>query len=312
MPCLTEYFGGPRIYLKRDDLTGSVLSGNKLRKLEFSLAEALRAKASVIITAGGIQSNHCRATALCCAQLGLECHLVLRGSQSGAPDGNLLLDYLAGAKFSFFPREVYSTRKPEIIADLVDKYARDAKRAYYIPVGASNAIGTWGYVRAYEELAAQSERMGVRIDHVVTAVGSGGTAAGLIAGRAFTRRRKPEVWGVNVCDDAPAFVTEIQRILEEMNDRFGTRLRTASIPVNILDGYVGPGYALPYEGELELIKWCGANEGQVFDPVYTGKGLYGLMQEIGKGRFKKKENVVFVHTGGMFGVFPQRGAFRFE
>lgn len=114
-PRLTEAFGGPRIFVKRDDLTGSVLSGNKVRKLEFSIAEALREKAQVIITAGGIQSNHCRATALVCARLGLECHLVLRGSRSRTPDGNLLLDYLAGARFSFFPREVYSTRKPEIV-----------------------------------------------------------------------------------------------------------------------------------------------------------------------------------------------------
>lgn len=305
-PRLTEAFGGPHIFVKRDDLTGSVLSGNKVRKLEFSIAEALREKAQVIITAGGIQSNHCRATALACARLGLECHLVLRGSRSRTPDGNLLLDYLAGARFSFFPREVYSTRKPEIVADLIERYAKQGKRAYYIPVGASNAIGTWGYVRAFEEILTQAERMKLAIHHIVTAVGSGGTMAGLLAGQLLTRRKNVRIWGVNVCDDAQTFITEIRRILEEMNDRFHTRFRTSSVAVNILDGYVGEGYAIPYEEELKLIAFAARAEGLVFDPVYTGKALYGLREEIRKGRFRKNENVLYIHTGGVFGLFPQR------
>ncbi len=311
MPRLTELFDGPRIWFKRDDLTGSVLSGNKIRKLEFSLAEARERHADVVITAGGIQSNHCRATALCCARLGMECHLVLRGGEEGPPDGNLLMDYLAGAAISFFPREVYSTRKQEIVAELTDRYARQGKRAYYIPVGASNAVGSWGYVRAYEELITQTTRAGIRADHVVSPTGSGGTTAGLVAGRALTGNDGPQVWGVNVCDDAPTFVTEISAILAEMARKYGLPLEPENLPVNILDGYVGDGYAISYPEEIDLIVRAGRLEGQILDPVYTGKALYGLWQEIRKGRFKRGENVVFIHTGGVFGLFPQRDEFRF-
>lgn len=310
MPRLTEHFGGPEIYFKRDDLTGSTLSGNKVRKIEFSMAEALRQKADVVITVGGIQSNHCRATALVCARLGLICHLILRGGPTVPPNGNLLLDYLAGARFSFFPRQVYSTKKPEIVAELIERYAREGKRAYYIPVGASNAIGSWGYVRAYEEILRQAGRAGLRIDHILTAVGSGGTMAGLAVGRALMGHQMPRVWGVNVCDDAPTFVEEIGKIFQEMNDRFNLGLKSNAIPINILDGYVGKGYAIPYPEVLEIISLCARLEGQILDPVYTAKALYGLRQEIRKGRFKRGEKIVFIHTGGIFGLFPQRGHFR--
>ncbi|MGI8908777.1 MAG: 1-aminocyclopropane-1-carboxylate deaminase/D-cysteine desulfhydrase [Candidatus Sumerlaeaceae bacterium] len=312
MPRLTQYFGGPEIWFKRDDLTGSTLSGNKVRKLEFSLAEAGSQKASVIITAGGIQSNHCRATALCCARLGLECHLILRGEPDGSADGNLLLDYLAGAKLAFYPREVYSTQKHEIAAQIADKYATAGKKSYWIPVGASNAIGSWGYVRAYEELLRQAARQNLHIDHIVNPIGSGGTSSGLIAGRALTRARKPQVWGINVCDDEPTFQHDIRQILEEMNARFDLRLNDKNTPVQVLDGYVGDGYAIPYDQEMALISECGRLEGQILDPVYTGKALYGLQQEIRKGRFSKKERVVFIHTGGVFGLFPQKHGFQFN
>jgi D-cysteine desulfhydrase len=301
---------GVNLFVKRDDLTGFPLSGNKVRKLEFSLAEALREKASVVITAGGVQSNHCRATALACARLGLECHLILRGAPPRLPEGNLLLDLLAGAHFSFFPREIYSTKKPEIVGQLVDHYAQQNKRAYYVPVGASNAIGSLGYVLAFEEICRQLDRLSVKIRHVVTAVGSGGTLAGLIAGKLLSKRRWPEIWGVNVCDDAPTFVLEVRRILEEMNDRFGTRFRSDRVDVKILDGYVGPGYAMPYPEELETIAYAARTEGIVLDPVYTGKAFHSLVREIQGGRFGRGEGILFLHTGGTFGLLAQADAFK--
>ena len=312
---LSATLGGPRIWIKRDDLTEAAAGGNKIRKLEYVLARARAAGCDALVTSGGIQSNHCRATALACARLGLECHLILRGQQEGAPDGNLLLDHLAGATFSFYPREVYSTRKPEIVAELIEHYARQGKKAYWIPVGASNAIGSWGYIRAYQEMMHQVEKSNWpnrRIDHIVTAVGSGGTLAGLIAGRAlFGGKNAPRIWGVNVCDDAEYFKTEVRGILEELNEKFNLGLTERATPIEIFDGYVGEGYAIPYPEEIEAIKQAAREEGQILDPVYTGKAFYGLTQEILKGRFKTTDNVVFLHTGGMFGLFPQREQFGF-
>jgi D-cysteine desulfhydrase len=304
-----ERLGGPEIYFKRDDLTGCALSGNKIRKLEFSIAEAIRDKANVIITAGGIQSNHCRATSIVCASLGLDCHLILRGKQEGPPDGNLLLDKLTGAKFSFFPQEMYSTGKPEIVAQLSEEYARAGKRAYWIPVGASNAIGTCGYVKAWNEIGRQCSRMGLLPDHIIVPLGSGGTQAGLIVGRALSRTSKPKIWGVNVCDDAATFRHDIGLILEEMRSKFNLKLSPASVPINILDGYVGDGYAIPFDDEMRLIQELARTTGQILDPVYTGKAFYGLMQEIMKGQFRKNEKILFIHTGGIFGLFPQKNLF---
>lgn len=315
MPRLTLAFAGPEIYFKRDDLTGSTLSGNKIRKLEFALAEAIAEEADVIITAGGVQSNHCRATALACARLGLECHLILRGQPPAVPDGNLLLDYLAGAKFSFFPQEEYSTRKPDIVARLTEQYAREGKKVYWIPVGASNAVGSLGYIRAYQEMTHQVEKSNWPnrwMNAIVCAVGSGGTLAGLIAGRAlFGGRNAPEILGINICDDAETFKREVRRILEELNERYNLNLTERSTPINIIDGYAGEGYAIPYDEAMETIKLAGQLEGQILDPVYTGKALYGLSQIIAEDRFKTTDNVVFLHTGGVFGIFPQRELFDF-
>lgn len=313
MPRLAEYAGGRhRIWFKRDDLTGSALSGNKVRKLEFSLAEALRRGADTVITVGAVQSNHCRATALCCARLGLRCHLVLRGAHAGAADGNLLLDHLAGATITHLGAEGYSTSQPEIIPRLVADYAARGRKPYYIPVGASNAIGAWGYVRAFREIMAQAGRQGITIDHVVVATGSGGTQAGLIAGRALAGGRMPAIWGVNVCDDGPHFEAEIRRILEEMNANHSLNLKPAATPIRMLDGHVGAGYGIPDAASLETIKTAGRLEGQILDPVYSGKGCHGMLEEIRAGTFGKRGNIVFIHTGGMFGLFPQRAAFGFS
>ncbi len=308
MPRLTALVGGPKIWFKRDDLTGSALSGNKIRKLEFSLAEALDLKAKVIITAGGIQSNHCRATALACAQLGLKCHLILRGGRGDtAADGNLLLDHLAGAEITFVPHEQYSTSRPEILAGIQKDYESRGLKSYWIPVGASNAIGSFGYIRAFDELMGQIVQDNLNIRHIVTAVGSGGTLAGLIAGRVCNGHASPpKLWGVNICDDAPFFEKEIRGILQGLKADYGVPVDAQSAEVNIIDGYVGEGYAIPYDAEMDVIRQIGRLEGQVLDPVYTGKTLHALIEECKKGRFKADEDVVFIHTGGIFGLFPQR------
>jgi D-cysteine desulfhydrase len=159
----------------------------------------------------------------------------------------------------------------------------------------------------------QAEAMGLRIDHILAAVGSGGTLAGLLAGRAIDSRAvKPKIWGVNVCDDAAYFEREIRGILGEMRVKFEMDLTEENTPVAILDGYVGDGYAIPYPDEMALLREAAALEGQVLDPVYTGKALFGLSQEIAKGTFKAGETLVFIHTGGVFGIFPQNEAFGFS
>lgn len=309
LPRLSAEIGGPTLLMKRDDLTGMLLSGNKVRKLEFCLGEAKTLRADTIVTVGGVQSNHCRATAVCCARLGLHCHLVLRGSHAGAPDGNLLLDHLAGARVTHLDAEHYSTRRPEIIAGIMEEHQRAGRVPYYIPVGASNATGTWGYVHAFREIMAQAGRAGITIDHIVSATGSGGTTAGLIAGRTLLGVRKPEIWGVNICDDAELFTIEIRGILEEMNSKYGLRLTEPRTPIRILDGYVGGGYAVPHPPAMEAIRHLGKLEGHLLDPVYTGKAFYGMTRELAKGTYGRKGTVLFIHTGGLFGLFPQRDAF---
>lgn len=316
-PRLTELFGGPEIWIKRDDLTGSVLSGNKVRKIEFSLAEAKDQGATVIITAGAIQSNHCRATAIACAKLGLKCHLVLRGSYQDNPDGNLFLDYLSGAKITFndvskFDSADFVQQLENIRQELTAEYEAAGEKVYFIPIGASNAVGSWGYAHAYVELMNQAVEKGLEFKAIVSATGSGGTMSGLNVGRALTKDDysfQPDIYGVNVCETEEYFVNVIRTILREMQEKYSTDFKADELDVRILDGYVGEGYAIPYDGELEVIKQAAANEGLVFDTCYTGKGLYGLKQEIAKGRFKAEDKVVFIHTGGMFGNFATKSQF---
>jgi D-cysteine desulfhydrase len=307
---ISEEFDGPRIWVKRDDLTGCALSGNKVRKLEFNVAEALEQECDTLITCGGIQSNHCRATALVGARLGLKVHLVLRGEASGVPDGNLLLDKLFGAEITYLPREKYSTNLPEVFDELVADYGKRGHKAFPIPVGASDEIGVWGYLAACAELQEDFRRHAFTPDHIICATGSGGTLAGLIAGNALFGIGA-KIWGVNVCDDAEHFINKVRHDLRKWKVRYGQSLDVDALEVNVLDGYVGPGYAMATQETFELIKHVARTEGMVLDPVYTAKAFTGLRTEIERGRFRRGENVVFIHTGGIFGVFAQRDSFQF-
>ncbi len=283
---LSEHWGGPRIWIKRDDLTGSLLTGNKVRKLEFCLGEAVAQGARRVATCGGLQSNHCRATAVACAQLGLSCTLFLRSEGApGAADGNHLLDVLVGAEVRFVTPEEYRGLEPP----------RDA---YWIPEGASNEVGMWGYLAACEEL---KERKFAAIVH---AVGSGGTTAGLVAGKAVHGVETP-LLGVCVCDDAAFFRDRIESILRAAATRW-PRLGKLPPTVELVDGFVGLGYAKNRPEEWHLLREVAELEGLVLDPVYTLKAMMGLRQMIRDGRFTKEEDVCFLHTGGIFGLFPKR------
>jgi D-cysteine desulfhydrase len=294
---------GIELLCKRDDLTGAVLTGNKVRKLEFLLAEALNQGCDTVITCGGEQSNHARATAICAARLGLGCHLLLRTpdpENPPGPTGNILLDRLAGATIRWITPEQYG-RRDELMAEEAKRLAEEDQRdPFVIPEGGSNALGAWGYVRCAQELCDQLGRVDATI---VYAVGSGGTAAGLIAGCKLLDLPYRLV-GVCVCDDRATFRRRISGILEQMAERYSVDVRVEPESIEIWEDYVGLGYALNRDEELSCIRHLARLEGLILDPVYSGKAMFGLLSELRAGR-KLSEPVVFLHTGGVFGLFPK-------
>jgi D-cysteine desulfhydrase len=295
---------GVEILVKRDDLTGSVETGNKIRKLELLCAEAVATGADVLLTCGGAQSNHARATALAAARLGLGARLFLRVPDPSSPpplQANLLLDRLAGAEIVWISREQYRQRAA-IMAAAAGELAAAGRRPYVIPEGGSNALGAWGYVRAVEELAAD---LAGRPATVIYAAGSGGTGAGLIAGVALLGLDL-RVVGVNVCDDRATFVAAIGGIVEELARAWGLELDfERERDVEILDGYVGRGYAESRPEELRDLAELARTEGVVLDPVYTGKAWHGMASELRRDPRAFGERIVFLHTGGVFGLFPK-------
>ncbi len=305
---LSEKLKGPQIYIKRDDLTGSGLSGNKVRKLEFVLSEALDRGADTVITCGGIGSNHARATAVAARQLGLKPVLVLRGKPGRYPDGNLLLDSLLGAELHFISRADYASARQDIMYSLAHRFEKQGRRAYVIPEGASFDTGVWGYVKAFFEILEQSQQGRFNFDAIVTAVGSGGTQAGLLVGKKLSNW-SGEIWGINVCDDEAYFQERIESILSDFSRKYRTPISVRRQEIRLIDGYVGRGYALSRPEELSVIQEVARLEGIFLDPTYTGKAMFGLMDQIQKGRFQKGQRILFVHTGGLFGLFPKRAMF---
>jgi len=304
---------GVELYVKRDDLTGLELSGNKVRKLEFLLAEALDSGADTVVTCGGVQSNHCRATAAACVRLGLACHLILRTEPPSPPyDGNLLLDYLVGATFTFMPYPEYKKSEGFDFIEVNEGLRRMGKKPFFIPVGGSVAMGCWGYACAFEETVSQLEERGIKKAHFVSAIGSGGTHAGLVLGQALTRRHDISITDFNVCDTPEYFRGKTAALLKGAKERFHLSINAEEASCSIIGGYVGPGYAQAYPELIETMKWAAREEAIILDPVYSGKAFHGLVTEIRAGRFPRKDPIVFFHTGGVFGLFPQKNEFTFQ
>jgi D-cysteine desulfhydrase len=298
---LSDEVGGPNFFVKRDDLTGSALSGNKVRKLEFSFGEALARGADTVITCGGVQSNHCRTTTVAARQLGLRPVLYLRGERPEVAEGNLLLDEMFGAEVRYITAEQYKGVR-DLMRQGAEELTADGAAPYIIPEGASNAIGSFGYISAVEEIAASE----IQFDAVVHACGSGGTAAGLIAGK-HLHGLEGQVFSFSVCDDLHYFTAKIRSILSEMVRDYEVEFDPAALEVNIVDGYKGRGYALNQPEEIQFIRHIAKLEGLILDPVYSGKAMLGMVDQARKGMFAKGSNVLFIHTGGIYGLMAKAG-----
>ena len=312
MDNLSRLLGGPRLWVKRDDCTGLSTGGNKTRKLEFLMADALENGADTIITQGATQSNHARQTVAAACKLGLECHILLE-DRTGSSDtaynynGNVFLDQLHGATVSKRAGGTDMAAEMEILAE---KLKSEGKTPYIIPGGGSNEIGALGYVSAALELLYQANDIGLKIDHVVHATGSAGTQAGLVVGFAACNTGIP-VLGIGVRAPKDAQEANVFALAQRTEAKLGLSGVVAREHVVANCDYVGDGYGLPTESMVEAVSLLAQTEGLLLDPVYSGKGMAGLIDLIRKGHFKEGENVVFIHTGGSVALFGYPQAFSF-
>ena len=300
LPRLTAHLGGPQLWVKRDDQTGLATGGNKTRKLEFLVAEALAQGADTLITCGAAQSNHARQTAAAAARFGLACTLVLRGEPPPQAQGNLLLDELLGAEILWAGADDPMARMEEVANALRSR----GRRPYVIPYGGSNPVGVGGYVAAMEELLAQAAQAGLSFDHIVLASSSGGTQAGLtVAAKALNYRGR--ILGISVDLPADPLRRRMAELATATADSLGLPLAFAPEDFAVEDGYLGGGYGVIGDREQEAIRLLARTEGLLLDPVYTGRAFGGLIDLIRRGAFSPQERVLFWHTGGVAGLFAR-------
>ncbi|GAB4387412.1 D-cysteate sulfo-lyase [Albidovulum sp.] len=310
LPRLSAELGGPEIWIKRDDCTGLSTGGNKTRKLEFLMAEALEQGAEMVMTQGAIQSNHARQTAAAAARLGLACHLLLEDRTGSHDDnynhnGNVLLDHLHGATTERRGPGLDMNAEMEAVAD---RLRAEGRKVYTIPGGGSNPTGALGYVNCAYELVGQANDAGLVIDHIVHATGSAGTQAGLIAGLKAINARIP-LLGVGVRAPRERQEENVYRLACATAEKLGCPGVVARPDVVANCDYVGEGYGIPTPGCLEAIAMFAELEGILLDPVYSAKGAAGLIDLIRKGHFAGGERVVFLHTGGSAALFGYVAAF---
>lgn len=293
--------GSIQLFIKRDDQTGMLSSGNKVRKLEFLLREALDQGCDTLITCGALQSNHARTTAAVAARLGLDCLLILRGNPPENLTGNLLLNRLLGADIFYVSLEEYENIET-VFEHTVKRLRKLGKKPYVIPEGGSNALGAFGYVLAMDEMVHQFRAQNLKMDTIVCAVGSGGTYAGLLLGKKLMDV-PCEIVGINISETAGYFRERIFRIIQDAITRFGLDVQVRREEIRLLDGYVGQGYGRCQEKELDLIRRLAREEGILLDPVYTGKAMLGLLDQLDRNPEQFGRQVLFLHTGGAFSLF---------
>ncbi|MCX6169499.1 MAG: D-cysteine desulfhydrase family protein [Ignavibacteriales bacterium] len=298
---LSKKLHGPRIFIKRDDLTGLAFGGNKTRKLEFLIGDALSKGCDTIITGGAEQSNHCRQTAAACALSGLECHLVLGGSEPELPKGNFLLDKLFGAHIHWSGE----FRKGEKIPKISEKLIQLGKNPYIIPYGGSNEIGVAGFVEAVNELKIQLEQINQKISHVIFASSSGGTHAGLVLGK-YIYKQNFNLIGVEIDKEESGNLVYSEHLLNLTNSSakfLGVDHTFTKNDFILRNEYLGEGYGIVGELDRRAIKLLAETEGILVDPVYTGRAFGALVDTVEHNEFKDTDTILFWHTGGTPAIF---------
>jgi D-cysteine desulfhydrase len=293
-----------QIYIKRDDLTGVLVTGNKIRKLEYVLRDARDKGADTVVTCGGLQSNHVRATVVAARQLGLQAVAVLRGQKPEYFDGNTLFVALLGAQIQYVTDEEYD-RIDEVYDALGRKLRLQGLNPYFIPEGASNALGVWGYIEMMEELAAQQREMELRFDSIFVALGSGGTQSGLILGKYLTKS-PAKIIGINVYKSTRDFQTFIESLCSEAIKEYQLPVKLNVPDIIYYNNYIGIGYAQSTDEELASYIKRAQEDGIILDPVYTGKAMRGMMDLLLTYPERFGDTILFMHTGGLFGLLPER------
>ncbi len=307
---LSKELAGPNLYIKRDDCTGLALGGNKTRKLEFLLGEALANGMTTIVTEGGVQSNHVRQSAAAAVRAGLECVLVL-DDKVGWPDpayhrsGNLFLDSLLGADIRLC--EAGESRQERIDSTMAELQQQGHKPCF-IPTGGSNAVGGLGYAQCAFELIQQAQQQSLQVDHVVLASGSGGTQGGFVAGLQVADSHI-QCLGIDIDKDIPYVRENVERVAQGTCELLQGTLTALENRIELLAGYAEPGYGRPNPKTIEAIKMLAQLEGIILDPVYSGKAMAGLIDQVLNGRYKNTDTVVFIHTGGAPALFTYTSEF---
>ncbi len=307
---LSDHLGGPQIFIKRDDCTGLAGGGNKTRKLEFLMADALQQGADTVITTGGLQSNHARQTAAAAAKLGLKCELVLprvvdRHDSLYESNGNALLDRLLGATIHVVDDRDEAERR---IQQLTTAAAARGGKAYFIPAGGSTPIGALGYVDAMLECLNQAEQAGLTPTHHVVVTGSGGTHSGLLVGLMHTNSEQ-SLLGFSVAHSAEQDQSVVQALADKTAKLLGLSRDVDSQQIIINDEFLGPGYGEPTKAMLDAVSLIARLEGILLDPVYTGKAMAGLIETVQRGQFKPTDQIVFWHTGGTPALYAYQPTF---
>jgi D-cysteine desulfhydrase family pyridoxal phosphate-dependent enzyme len=299
MDRLSRHLGGPELLIKRDDQTGLAAGGNKTRKLEFLIAEALAQGCDHLITTGAPQSNHCRQTAAAAARFGLGCSLVMRGQAPPQVTGNLLLSQLLGAHLYWTGARTSS----DVLGEVSHQVRAMGRKPYAIPLGGSNVLGATSYVLAFQELHEQLTAARRNVDFIVFASSSGGTQAGLVLG-ARVYGYRGNLIGISVDRPAEEVKTHVAALATATATHLGLGTVSVADQVDVNDDYVGEGYSIMGESEREAIRLVAQLEGVLLDPVYTGRAMGGLIDLIRWGAFTRSQTVLFWHTGGLPALFP--------